>query len=411
MKPLAQHALLRRAKSIAGRGIDALPEPLSVRLNPKKYGYHPRDVPPPPSAPDSDVRLFIAPVNFAGQGNAWARSVERLAGVGASSMHYTVPGDFGFPGDNIVPVEVFHHSRKWQRAQFERIATSFTHVLFEAVRPIFGTLFNGDPVAEAQALQSRGVGVGMVSHGSDLRLPSRHREIDRWSHFNDPGWELIPTLERQALANREILRKVNAPVFIATSDLALDWPEAKLLPIVVDPEKWRGGPAPLIREVPIVVHAPSKANVKGSALVDPIMEELAAEGRIEYLRIQGVPATEMPEIVRNADVVLEQFRVGNYATAAIEAMAAGRIVVGHLHDQVRAHVRDNTHREVPVVEATPDTLRNVVENILLQRDHYRAVAAEGAVFAAAVHDGRMSAQVLAEGFLGLDPGAALRSSQ
>lgn len=405
--PATALAALKRA---VGRGIDLLPEPLALRLNPAKYGYRSGDIPRPPTAPTAPVRLYIGPVNFAGQGHAWARAAELLPGVGAVNMNYTVPGDFGFDSDNVVPASVFHHSKKWQRAQFERVASGFTHVLVEAERPLFGTLFDEDPAAEVAALRARGVTVAMVSHGSDLRLPSRHRQLDEWSPFHD-DWELIPVLEAQAMRHRRVLTEVGTPVFVSTSDLLLDWPEARLLPVVVDPQLWEGGQPPLQRDIPVVVHAPSKALVKGSHLVDPIMTGLAAEGLIEYRRIEGVPSSEMPALITNADIVLEQFRIGNYSRAAIEALAAGRVVIGHVHDQVRDHVFAETGHRVPVVEANPAELRGVIEAILADRARYRDIAAAGPVFARAVHDGGLSAQVLGETLFGKSPEQAPGGSE
>lgn len=400
-QPPAPTSLRTRLTRLAGAAIDALPEPLAIKLNPAKYGFTSRDIPAPPQAPATHVRLYVAPVNFAGQGYAWARAAERLPGVGAVSMHYTVPGDFGFAGDSIVPVNVFAKSRNWQRAQFERVASEFTHVLIEAERPIFGSLFQNDPVAEARALRDRGVIVGMVSHGSDLRLPSRHKQLDEWSPFHDEDWTDVPALEAQALEHRRVLAAIDAPVFISTSDLALDWPSAQLLPVVVDPEPWQGGPDPLAREIPVVVHAPSKAHIKGSHLIDPILQQLDAEGHIEYRRIEGVPAAEMPALICDADIVLEQFRIGNYSRAAVEALAAGRVVVGHVHAQVRDHVAQVTGQTVPVVEATPHTLRTLILDIVSQRERYREIAAAGPAFARAVHNGDYSAQVLGEHLLGV----------
>ncbi|MEB4615423.1 glycosyltransferase [Leucobacter sp. M11] len=357
------------------------------------------DIPQPSPIPDSQVRLYIAPVNFAGQGWEWARAAERITGVGATSMHYTVPGDFGFPGDTVVPVAVFSRSKRWQRAQFDRVSTNYSHVLIEAERPIFGTLFGEDPVREARALRARGITVGMVSHGSDLRLPSRHRDTDQWSPFHDEDWEEIPRLERQARNHRRVLSDIGAPVFVSTSDLMLDWPEAKLLPVVVDLEPWSSGEPPLLRTVPVVLHAPSKARIKGSQLIDPVLTALHDDGKIEYRRVEGIPAQEMPEHVRDADIVLEQFRIGNYSRAAVEALAAGRVVIGHVHDQVRDHVLMETGCELPVVEATPDTLRAVLEDILDRREPFREIAAHGPAFARSVHDGNFSASVLREHLL------------
>jgi hypothetical protein len=374
--------------------INRVPERIAMRLNPAKYGFTARDVPRPPAAPSTPTRVYIAPVNFSGQGYAWARAVERLDGVGAVSMQYRLDDDFGFPSDNALPVRVFVRSTRWQRAQFRAVTRGFTHVIVEAERPIFGGLFDESVVREVQALRAAGLRVAMLSHGSDLRLPSRHRELDEWSPFRDESWDAIPVLEKQALANRVVLVESHAPVFVATPEQLLDWPDASWLPNVVEPALWQSDDAALERETPVVIHAPSNPVIKGTDLIEPAATQLAASGAIEYRRIQGVPATQMPDVYRQADIVLEQFRIGNYSTVALQAMAAGRLVIGHVHEQVRDHVRREYGVDVPIVEATPATLRAVLDEVLAKRDAYRAVAASGPAFIAAVHNGAASARVL-----------------
>lgn len=384
--------------SWANRTFDAVvgsvPEPLAVRLNPGRYGFRPSELPPPPAVPAASTRLYIAPVNFAGQGFQWARAAERLPGVGAVSMAYPLEKEYGYAIDNTVPVAVFRNSRRWQKRQFDVVSSRFSHVIVEAERPLFGALFDFSPVREAAELRRNGVAVAMLAHGSDLRSPARHRSGDRWSPFLEKGWAQAEAFEKAAAEHRLILEEIGAPVFVATPDLLLDWPEATWLPIVVDPKPWAGADAPLQRERPLVVHAPSSAVIKGSDLIEPVVTRLHETGRIDYRRVEGVPSTAMPALYREADVVLDQFRIGNYATAAIEAMAAGRIVVGHVHDQVREHVRTVTGLDVPVVQATVETLDAVLSDIVDRPDHYRAVAAAGPDFAARVHDGDASAEAL-----------------
>lgn len=382
--------LVRAVDRVAG----LVPESVAVRINPAKYGFAPGDVPAPPRAPVGSTRLYIAPVNYAAQGFAWARAAERLPGVGAVSMDYRGGLGYGFPSDNAVPLKVFLRSRTWQRAQFDAVADGFTHVLYEAERPIFGGLFDLSPAREIEALRARGVRIAMVSHGSDLRLPSRHREIDEWSPFRESGWSAIPKLEAQAREHRRLLAEIGAPVFLSTPDLLLDWPDGHWLPVVVDGSKWWCDETPLVRARPLVVHAPSSPVVKGSDLIEPAMVKLHDEGVIEYRRVQGVPASEMPAIYRGADIVLEQFRIGTYSTAAIESMAAGRVVVGHVHDQVRDHVAREFGTGVPVVQATVASLEATVRRIAAEREHYRAIAADGVAFAGLVHDGRAAADAL-----------------
>lgn len=372
-----------------------LPERLSAVLRAKQYRYRVADVPLPPIPRNARIRLYIAPVNFAGQGFRWARAAESLPNVAAMSMQYVKMGDFGYPSDNSVPVNVMRFSKQWQRRQFAAVCENFTHVIVEANRALFGTLFDADVVEEIRALQAKGIKVAAASHGSDLRLPSRHRTIDEWSPFNEPGWAQVAILEEKALATRGVLAATSVPVFVPTPELLLDWPDATWLPIVVDIAQWSRNDSALQLPKLRVVHAPSKDIVKGTHLIHECMRLLHDEGVIDYRVVRGVPANEMPIVYGEADLVIDQFRIGTYATAAIEAMAAGRIVIAHIHEQVRAHIRDNFELEVPIIEATPATLERTIRDIAANREQYYWATEAGPEFVRKLHDGTVSSQVLA----------------
>ena len=115
----------------------------------------------------------------------------------------------------------------------------------------------------------------------------------------------------------------------------------------------------------------------------------------------GVPAAQMPDVYRRADIVLDQFRLGDYGVAACEALAAGRVVVGHVSPAVRDAVRARTGRELPVVESRGGDIERTLIDILADPDRARALAEEGAAFVREVHDGRKAADAM-RGFLGSD---------
>ncbi len=234
----------------------------------------------------------------------------------------------------------------------------------------------------------------MLCHGSDIRLPSRHALHHPASPFTDPSHDITARLERAVRLNSEILGRLQLPVFVSTPDLLLDVPGARWLPVVVDPERWKSDSPPLQRAVPVVVHAPSSGWIKGSDLIDPVMRRLHEEGLIEYRRLRGVPHAEMPEAYRSADIVLEQFRIGNYGVAACEGMAAGRVVIGYISDQVADAVRDQSGVDLPIVRTEHAMLESKIRDLLSNREASCAVAASGPAFVREVHDGRFSARVL-----------------
>lgn len=389
---------LTRRAGIAFRMLLAkLPDRISVWFRPTHLRFKLSEVPGPVSAPKADVRLYLAPVNFAAQGFSIARAVERHHGIGAVNMQFRTARDYGFPADYSTSDRVFAASGDWARGQRDAIGKGFTHVIVEAERALFGVAFQGFVDREVRWLQAQGVDVAMLSLGTDLRLPSRHAQIDEWSPFRsadiDRDW--MASLETRALRNRRLGEDLGVPLFVATPELLLDWPRARWLPIIVDPADWRTDRAALDREVPVVLHAPTNPIVKGTALIEPTLDRLHEAGLIEYERVLRVPAAEMPAKYARADIVLDQFSLGIYATTSIEAMAAGRLVIAHLHDQVRDHIHAETGLEPPVVEATPDTLEAVLRDVLSRPEHYREIARRGPAFVDAVHDGTLSADVLA----------------
>ncbi|MBN9188791.1 MAG: hypothetical protein J0I62_09875, partial [Microbacterium sp.] len=163
---------------------------------------------------------------------------------------------------------------------------------------------------------------------------------------------------------------------------------------VIDVDEWSGADEPLRRPVPVVVHAPSRATIKGTDLVEPVLDALAAEGRIEYRAARGLDRAGMRALYGDADIVLDQFRLGIYGVATCEALAAGRVVVSHVAEQSRAAAASAARIDLPVLEATGDTLREVLLGVLADREAARETAAIGPRFVRSLHDGRASAAAL-----------------
>ncbi|MBZ2196448.1 hypothetical protein [Occultella gossypii] len=371
--------------------VEAAPQPRPITL---PEGLQPRPVPS-----SAGIRVFIGPANHAGQGFQWARALERTAeDVSAVSFAPTREAGFSFEVDYTVPVGIYWDNEIWARDQLGYLTDSFTHVVFEAEQPLLGVFMREDFSTEARLLRDRGVHIATICHGSDIRLPSRHIQENPWSPFLVPGYRKTKELEVLARLNARRLAELEAPVFVSTPDLLDDLPSATWCPVVVEPRRWRAE-RPATHALPVVVHAPSRAEVKGTDLIEPTLEQLHAEGIIEYRRITKIPSAKMPAVYQAADIVLDQFRIGSYGVAACEAMAAGCVVLGNIRDSVREHVAQSTGLDVPIVQADPDTLSTVLRDLLDAREGWPTVAADGVNFVDQVHDGTRSAEVLGA-FLG-----------
>src|SRR5690606_29977100 len=139
-----------------------------------------------------------------------------------------------------------------------------------------------------------------------------------WSPFKDGEWDRTEFLERQSIETKRLLGALDAPVFVSTPDLLDDWPDARVLPVAIDVDAWLTDAPLLEREIPLVVHAPSRGAKRGTDLIHDLMVGPHDQGLMDYREFSGVPAVQMPEIIGGADIVLDQFRIGVYGVAAAE---------------------------------------------------------------------------------------------
>lgn len=382
-------------RRVLARTVGLVPDTALSRILPA--GQRPRNVggSVAVAAPSTAIRLFIGPANSAGQGWQWARAMERnIPNVGAVAMRVVSTAEFGHPSDQAVPVGDYRWSHSWRRAQSHAVADGFTHVIIESARPLFSDV-SDRVIDDVTRFRGRGIVTVLLFHGSDLRMPDRHARREEWSPYRGDLWSMTATLQEQAERSAKLIAQLGLPVFVSTPDLLLDAPDALWLPVVIDPVAWTAQRAPFAHGgAPVLAHAPSHATVKGSDLIDPVLRRLHDEGVIRYRRIEHVSADRMPDIYRDVDVVLDQFRLGDYGVAACEAMAAGRLVVGHISESARTTVMRLTGLEVPILEATPDTLEATIRAIAADPGSYRARAEAGVAFAAVVHNGSRSAEVL-----------------
>lgn len=349
----------------------------------------------PPTMPEhgtNPVRVLIGPANSAGQGYEWARAMEAAdPRVTAIALMAFEPSNFGMRADVKVDTATYLRSAAWHD-RFESYLRGCTHVVIESGVSLLGRRSGTDAFAEARLLRDSGVEVGMMFHGSDLRLPSQHLLENPWSPFSNP---VVPSRLLEDGASHVIAETtaLGCPVFVSTPDLVRYLDGAVWCPLVIEPGRWSTLRTDALRPRPVVVHAPTNPHTKGALLVAPALRALDAEGVIEYRSVLGVRHDDMPAVYAEADIVLDQFLVGSYGVAACEAMAAGCIVVGHVDDLTRTAVRQATGREVAIVEATVDTIGEVVRGLVAESPSAIAVRRKHAIeYVQAVHDGHRSAE-------------------
>jgi hypothetical protein len=347
-------------------------------------------------------RLAIGPANYAGQGFAWAEAVREHLAVPSISFatNRHIPwrrnmASYQFDVHHRFP----HHrlSTVWGKAfRLGRLLRDVTHMAADGFLPLYGRHDTGDLACDLRRVEGRGIRIAMIAHGSDIRDPDAHMARHPFSFYATAPTEWVDRLRRRSRRNRTLAETVGVPLFVSTPDLLLDVPHATWLPLCIDPIRWVTDRPAFSDGVPTVLFVPSQRHppIKGTEVVDPVLRGLAAAGKINYLSPSFVTHDEMPALVRRADVVVDQVMTGSYGVAAVEGMAAGRLVVGFVGTETRALMPENP----PIVDAAPSCFTAVIDHILGDPETYAERAAAGPAFVERWHSGRASAAAV-EAFL------------
>lgn len=344
------------------------------------------------------LSLAIGPRNGNGQAWAWAEAIRSARpDVEAEVFAAEFPSgefDMAFPCNISIGLHEWF-SLDWQLDWARHALTTHTHVLLEQGLTALGRLTGRYFTTDLPLLRKHNIEVALVFRGSELRNPAAHAAREPLSPFSNPTHPLTQQLQEQVDALHKKIAEFDGPMFVTTLDLLDDLPQAEWLPQVLDLQQWQPGEPTLQRRTPIVLHAPSKERLKGSADIDAVCLPLHEAGLIQYRRVRGVPYREMPRLIGDADVLIDQFPLGGYGVIALQAMASTRLVIGHVRDSVR----DRVQGTLPILEADPQSLRDVLMAALANRSAMRELADGGRDYVKRYHDGQYSGAVLSA-FLG-----------
>jgi glycosyltransferase involved in cell wall biosynthesis len=178
---------------------------------------------------------------------------------------------------------------------------------------------------------------------------------------------------------------------VGSYDAARWVPDAHVIPPGIDVRAIEPAP-PADRDRPVVLHAPSSRAKKGTEEIVAACAELDVELEI----VEGLDHREAFERYRRADVIVDQLNAGWYGVFAIEAMALGKPVITFLHDEAVRKTEEAFGVDVPIVNATPETLAGVLRPLVESAEERRRVGRASRAYVEEVHDlERMTDRLLA----------------
>jgi len=111
---------------------------------------------------------------------------------------------------------------------------------------------------------------------------------------------------------------------------------------------------------PRIIHAPTNKGYKGTEYILKAIARLSNEYDFEFTLVEGVKNDEAIAIYEQADIIIDQILDGSYGIFSIEAMALGKPVICY----IREDLRDKYPMDLPIVSANPDTIYDVLRQLI-----------------------------------------------
>ncbi len=169
----------------------------------------------------------------------------------------------------------------------------------------------------------------------------------------------------------------------------------------VDPRVLKPAQAASTNSRPLVVHPPTHRGVKGTRVILDAVSRLRAEGiDFNFQLVEGMPNEEARRLYERADLLVDQVLLGWYGGVAVEAMALGTPVIAYIRTEDLKFVPDPMRSELPIIEANPGTVYEVLKKCLTtERSNLAAIGLRGRRFVERWHDPLRIASGLREDYL------------
>ena len=343
----------------------------------------------------SNFRLLIGPTNCAEQNFRWANATRDLFNTVSCGDSNSLWGQNLHQRNLLREFALGNRGTKSQRSIVERnrqwIINNFTHVLIDFFNPIVNYLDLQDVREDIKYLNSNGLKVGMIAHGSDLRSPSLHKELEPLSPHHNMEDEENRHLESVANSFRNYISSTSIELYISVLDLVPHTPRYKWLPVIAQ-QKYFDIPISKSRKIPLICHIPSDPKMKGTSSIEKVLLKLHEKGFIQYLRPNKISALEVYKLISRSDIIIDTMSGGFYGVLGTEALASGKIVLGQISDEIR-----NVHSEaIPIVNITPLTLEDTILDVVVNSKKYDFLPEESKNYAAKWHSGAFSKKVITD---------------
>jgi hypothetical protein len=240
-------------------------------------------------------------------------------------------------------------------------------------------------------LKMHGKKVFFHYRGQEIRLANEFAEKNPFHYVDDgSGWLFRKMPDESKLRLRDFIFAACDGIFVTDPELQTYAPGSTVVPRALDAGEW-----PFVgvsaRASPVIVHAPSRRGVKGTEALLQAVSDLKAEGlHFELRLVENVSHAEAVQIYRDADIIVDQLRIGWYGVLAVEGMALGKPVIAYIRDDLWQTQKDI----LPIVNADPVTIKERLRDLIVSPDLRQRLSRASRDYFLETHSARKVAELL-----------------
>jgi hypothetical protein len=309
------------------------------------------------------MRILIAPHEIAGQMQILASTFRKL-GQFATAVNYFEPNWLYYVNDVNLG---FRPKQDHTRRYINMIAFAlWAAVNFDVFHFFFGKSLLYNRHIDLPILKRLGKKIFVHFRGSEVRNDAQFTGVGGRGGTDASG---APMQTPNQIRLVDTWRKYANGIFVST-------PGAHLIPQVIDLDEWRMDGPRTDRSSVVIGHAPTSRVHKGTAQVITAVERLQQKGLpVELRLIEGLPHHRVQASYADCDIAIDQLLHGWYGNFAVEMMALAKPVVCFIEPRLR-----ETRMDLPLVQATPTTLSDVLEPLVVDRSQWKTLGTQGRTY-------------------------------
>lgn len=160
--------------------------------------------------------------------------------------------------------------------------------------------------------------------------------------------------------------KLSDKIIVSTPDLLKQLPNSIWIENSINIEEWDYKKKIKTDDIVRIIHSPSDRALKGTQYVEYAVNQLKKLGyNIELILLENVPNTKVREVMKKADIAIDQLNVGWYGVFAIESMCMGIPTCAYIRNDLKKFAEKR-----PIINANSKNLSEILR-ILIEDEKIR----------------------------------------